>query len=1481
MLQRVTTILACILITCSAQAQTFKGFSREPQVFFDEMKAIFEEADKKESKAFMDEVFGPFWLTANPYSAAEQDKIITIAEGLQKKRFRPFPFMKSYLVCIMSFPGSPQEGDGFVTWMKTMDHLLGKSKANLESFLEMSEGLFNDNSFYSSATAVWKSSNAGWKFNFDGKEHSVEFADLNLTCIAKGDSAVIYATSGTYFPTNEMFHGNQGKITWERADLDPNETYAVVQNKYRISMRSSSFKIDSVRFFNPYFDRPLLGEVEDKILANVTPDKATFPQFSSYDQRLSISNIFDKVDYNGGFRMEGANLKGYGSGENPAMITFKRDNLPQMIAYSQSYIISPSRISSSDVRLVIVLNNDSVVHPSISLRYNDENRTLTLVRLDEGFSKSPYYDSYHKLDLYFEALYWVIDDPVIRMGNLFGSSETRAAFESSNYFKMIRYTSLQGMDKMNPLYGIRQYARRVNSDILDAEGVANAMGFRLENYVHVLVDLANKGFLSYDIPTQTVEIRPKLYDYISAAAGNVDYDVLLFNSDMSDGKNAELNLINYDLVLRGVDQIQLSDSQNVAIFPTDGVVNVRKNRDFNFGGVVRSGKFEFYGQEYFFNYDKFQIDLIAVDSCRMYVEDFDPTSKRLRRVKNVIEGVGGTLQVDNPFNKSGMQEEFTEYPILTCDRPSFVYYDNAAIQKGAYSREEVFFELEPFVIDSLDNFATEQIALAGKFVSGGIFPVLDEKIGVQQDYSLGFVRATPSNGLPLYGSKAVFKDDIIVNYNGIQGNGAMEFLTSISESDQFVFFPDSTRGVTRSFVNAKQAGGPETPEAHADAIDLAFYPATEVLSAGVLKNPISMYEGQGNLIKGKLNLSPTGLNGDGIMEFSGAELESDLISYKIESFDSDTASFRLQALTESSMAFKTDDVNAHVDFTARVAEFKSNGAETKVEFPVNEYFCYMDEFKWFMDRNDISLESSREMLSDFVIDTELDMNRSNFFSTAEGQDSLNFMAPKAVYDLKTNTITATDIPYIRLADAKITPSDGQVIIRRRAKIDPLQGASILANFTTQYHNIQNAVVTPLSRKRYSATGEYYYLDENKKPQLIKLTSISVDTTFQTVATGSISSIDEFFLSPHFEYQGDVDLLANEKFLTFRGSTRIIHNCDGLDRNWMNFTASINPEEVLIPVDTTLTDNRGKNVEIGMNLANEPYEIYGTFLSATRDEKDLPVITSRGFLTFNKGSQTYEVGSREKLQQKNLPGNFVSLAKESCELSAKGRLELGEKLGQFEVITLGKLDFKPANEKVDIQASMVLDFYFNDDALAKMEEYLSKAPDLKPVDFTKSNYEYAVRELMGLTESDKVISELSLSGSLKRIPDALSKSLFISDIDLTWDPALESFVSRGDIGIASIGKKQFFRKVPGKIVVEKKLSGDVVHIYLEVDDANWYYFNYSRGLLQAFSSDKDFNNILMETKEDKRKKAGEKKEFDFTYMLGSRSKQTIFADTFMF
>jgi hypothetical protein len=105
----------------------------------------------------------------------------------------------------------------------------------------------------------------------------------------------------------------------------------------------------------------------------------------------------------------------------------------------------------------------------------------------------------------------------------------------------------------------------------------------------------------------------------------------------------------------------------------------------------------------------------------------------------------------------------------------------------------------------------------------------------------------------------------------------------------------------------------------------------------------------------------------------------------------DTSDFRFTEGDTASIAFKTDNVNATVKLDERVGEFVSNGTETKVEFPVNQYICYMDRFKWFMDQGDIELESDRTAA---VGNEDLQLSGSNFISIRPDQDSAQFHGPQ-------------------------------------------------------------------------------------------------------------------------------------------------------------------------------------------------------------------------------------------------------------------------------------------------------------------------------------------------------------------------------------------------------------------------------------------------------------------------------------------------------
>ena len=66
------------------------------------------------------------------------------------------------------------------------------------------------------------------------------------------------------------------------------------------------------------------------------------------------------------------------------------------------------------------------------------------------------------------------------------------------------------------------------------------------------------------------------------------------------------------------------------------------------------------------------------------------------------------------------------------NKESFVYYDNPSVYNVAFrSCDKFYFKLDPFTIDSPDNFTAGSLAFDGELNSSGIFPPIREKIVVR------------------------------------------------------------------------------------------------------------------------------------------------------------------------------------------------------------------------------------------------------------------------------------------------------------------------------------------------------------------------------------------------------------------------------------------------------------------------------------------------------------------------------------------------------------------------------------------------------------------------------------------------------------------------------------------------------------------------------------------------------------------------------
>lgn len=1482
-MKKLNCILLFILLTgyaadSFAQLNPIKQFSEDPLKFPEEVKVMFESTnmDKKEIKEFM-EVFLLAWN--NPKCNDNLKKSIVNSCNLMiKKKLRILPEYKSYFSSVMNFINSTQSEQNFLTWQDCINKILsGKILKNFSDYLEMSDNLFATNSFYNSSVIRYSSNSNNYIFEYDSVP-KVIFPNLNLRIANnQNDTGIIYNTKGVYYPYRGVFVGEGGKVDWKRAGIEDNVVWAELK-KYQITLKTSGFIADSVIFYNKnYFQKPLIGVLTEKVVSE-KEGNITYPRFDSYNKRMEILNIAKDVNYDGGFSQRGPKVLGSGSKEEDAKLIFIREGKVFLIVGAKYIAITKDKLTAESSNIKFYFNKDSITHPSVNMKFVVADRKLSLVRTSNGVSKSPFLNTFHKVDMYFEELTWKMEDPKIDLGMLVGNSQEDAMFESSNYFRTDRYDRIQGLDLVNPLIQLRDYVKKIG-DVLDFQGdqYAKYLKFSPNDVRPNLIRLSTMGFIAYDSEDDEVHVNEKLFTYIAARAAKIDYDVIQFPSAIRGTSNASVNLLNYDMSIMGVRQIYMSDSQNVVIYPAEQKILLKKNRDFTFAGIVHAGRFDFFGKEFSFDYTKFKVDLKNVDSLRIMVKSREPDAYGeypLVKVRTVIEEINGDLEIDNPANKSG-RKPFPVYPIFNSFKESRAYYDKKSIQNGKYQRKNFYFQLDPFTIDSLDNFSNEGLTFKGKMETAGIFPTFNESLTLQQDYSLGFITQSPAVGYPMYGGKGTYNAAVKLSNQGLHGDGTIKYVTSITKSNDFLFFPDSTRCIAQTYDVSEQKIKPEFPQLHGEDARIHWIPAKDVMNVWNNKEKKFLdYNGQAQF-NGRLSMTPKQLLGSGTADFSNAKLDAKLVKFKSNSFDSDTANFSLKALDLASLAFATDNVNARIDFDKRLGEFKSNGKGSIVKFPVNQYICFMDNFKWFMDDSQIELGSSKKVA--LSAKEDLDLEGPEFISVHPSQDSLRFQSPSAKYDLKKYVITAKDVKYINVADARIYPEKGDVIIDKDAVMRTFTNAKIVANSITKYHNLYNCTVNLFARKNYKGSGFYDYVDEIKTKQTFYFSNVSVDTTFQTFAETNIPDSSKFRLSPNFEYKGKVKLKATANYLVFDGAARISHDCTAIPKTWFKFESEINPNSIYIPIAKDPLDAAGKPIAASLMVTTDSTHFYSAFLSPKESNNDPYVLAADGFLFFDKGSREYRISNKEKLIERSLPGNYLSLNTAQCKVYGEGKVNLGGEFGQLKIESFGSAVHLLIPDSTMFDMLMSFDFFFDDGAIDKMSDAILANVDLKPTDFSRPVFERGMREMMGKEQADKLISQLNLYGSFKKFPDELKKTLFLTDVKMKWNKETRSYTSYGKLGIGNINKTQINKYVDGRVEIIKKRGGDILNIYLELDANNWYFFNYTRGTMLAISSNEAFNTAIKELKPEKRQKDGdkEKKEPNYNFNITTAAKKIQF------
>lgn len=1406
------------------------------------------------------------------FSNEDMVRIIDVSSQLSSRLMRPVPHFNNFIFTINSFIDNKADPAFFTNWLTGLSEITFNPRFtndNLNKYFRNTSSMLKANILYESGSVKWKVKDKSLSYIHDTLFH-VAINDATLTCYSQNDSTEIYNVTATYYPEIQQLRGNTGIITWEKAGYDKEDVFAVLSD-FVIDVTKSSFVIDSVMLtHNTYFSNPVPGSLTDQAITYSNKERAAFPKFETYTKEFRIENMYEGVNYEGGLAFIGANVKGTGENFKPAKITLYRNDTLYLNIQSTEFLFSKNGLNSQETSVSLYLDKDSIYHSNLGFSYFAETRQVNLFRTNNPISSSPYYDSFHGMDMYFEYLSWNMNESIITLSRARGASLGRAQFESTDFFNSNYFMQLMGLDTYHPLNRLVKFAEWFYSDTFPVLDFAKWLNKPVESVTGLCIDMANRGFVFYDRTNNEITIKKKTRDFLDAYSKKKDYDIInIVSETKSPLDNATLDLNNYRLTVNGVERVFLSDSQRVAIFPYKRQLVIGKNRNIDFDGVVVAGLFTVFGHNFSFNYDTFNIRLQKIDSIKIAVEtdSRDPYGNPIiNDVDNLIQLVTAELFIDNPNNKSGLRS-LKQYPIINTLTYSYIFYDKIPGLEGVYPQKDFYFRADPFTYDNIDHYKYDELNLAGEFIGGNILKPSKQYLTIQENNSLGFNMVIPETGIDVYDGKAIMYDDINMSNKGLTGSGSLKHLTSVTKSEDFKFFPDSMITQASSFDLEKDPSG-SFPSLQSENVDIVWNTADdEWLAYNSSAKKFDMFD-NGTTLDGSLNLKPSNLNGSGMIEMTDSKIASDLFRFSSNTISADTADYNLKSPSSDGYSFIAENANTDINFDLRMSQFRLNTDSSVVKFPEIQYICTMTDFTYNMDSHILNMEQSGKsntplLAADNLLKLDMEnLDKPTFFATNNISDTVAFSSWKGSYHLDQEYIEAENINYIHIADALIQPENGKIVINRRAKIDQMQNAILAIN---NKHILHSGKIDIESTKRYTGSAIYDYINKDQELQQIEFPELTVDT-LTTTAKGYIPVTQKFMLNPAFTYSGDVTLSARSNLLSFTGSAGIVQNCSGLLSYSIKFKSEIDPENVMIPVNEKARDMNDNLVFSGSFINTDSIHIYPAFLSAQKSWTDVAMVNASGYLYFEKSKGRYLITSKEKLADQTLPGNMIAFDKNYCILQEEGSLNFGAKFDLVKLNSSGNITHSIDSGKVNIEAILALDFHFSPEALTVMADEIRMMPTLKPVNLNSELNNKGMKDLIGVSAASQIKEEMDLFGSSRSLPKEFNYELLLNDVKLYWNESSLSFRSKGKIGIGFIGPQPINVYVDGYVEIQRRRSGDMIDVYLKADESTWYYFSYIRGTMMTQAGNNNYNSIIVNTKLNDRKHPQSSIRVPYTYMI---------------
>jgi hypothetical protein len=1484
-------IFALLFVFSALTGQRLERFSDDQKEFMRQL----EEYMTSSKRQVLEESFEEFQnvFESGLFTEEQIKQIVKTGNAMLEERMTAGPYFQNYLHALTQIGNTSDPAALFAEWHTVTDALLAsmdrRTKNDFNDFVKFSSKFFENRALRDteSGGTSWYAMTDKFQFQVEEEEPVVKFERLDLMAQRYSDSIFIRQTAGYFEPITRMWHGNGGTVSWERHGLGK-EVYAEL-GEYEFEVVKSLYHVASAKMHYPaYFgNRVVAGEFSDKLVASSSAVESSFPRFES-SERLEVDQIGEGITFEGAFRLQGTTMYGFGPREQPAKISIvDADSKASFRGAAELFTIRrEEKIAGQGVDGALYFGQDSIYHPSVDMVYYVDSLMMELTRGDRASDRNPFFSSFHNINLMADNMTAYLDKDLILIGREKISFQHKddVVFESLNFFTDQDYQQLQSISTVNPIAILKIMHDEVGRRFLSAHDIAKRMNPRygVENIKSLLYDMVARGFINYNPDEEMVEVKDKVFLYADAHRDLIDYDKLLIESSV-DSTNAIIDLKDNSIDIRGVKVIELSPKQRVAMKPLGQQLTMKQNRDMDFEGEVFAGLTKLEGKDFHFEYEPFQFRL---DSIRFF-DLFVPTGKvnngepEALSIGSRIEHATGVLLIDAPSNKSG-KDDIPLFPSMQTKDYSYVFYDYKSAQNGAYKRDSFYFRLEPFSFNHLDYYTREDVAFEGRLFSADIFPPFDETVTLQEDESLGFIHEIEEEeGYPAYLAKGDYKGELALSNSGLLGKGEVTYLGASINSEDIIWMPKQMLASAERFdLEENREEGLEVPQVRGIDVEIDWRPYQDSMYITTKEEAFSMFQTDDHTLKGTLILTPGGLKGNGVLDWEKATMRSELFSFGAFSSKADTTQVDIKTQDLEDIALSTQNVKSDVDFDEQLATFKANEEYLETRLPAIQYKTSMNEFTWDMADESIAFKS--------------DPNKpGRFVSTHPDKDSLSFDGADAFYDLKTDVLQVSGVPFVIAADAFVYPDSNYIQVGRDGEIAELKNAKIVADTVNEYHVINRATVKIIGKRDYRGSGFYEYnvADKEQEIEFEEVVGQPVGKGYRSerrVATrgvGQLEEEDEFYIDQRIQFQGTISLKSENRNLDFDGFARLESNRLPR-RDWFRVISQADKNDLAIQFDEPKNID-GEPLATGFYLNRETAELYPRIMLPLFSRRDRGILPVKGLLKLNRDKDYFIFGDSSRVvNTMNLRGNVLTYWNQSGKIEGKGRFNLGTGLkyvsvdatgvikSQFEEIVdqenliisdtsslIPNPGAQPQDpmmggpvQRYDIDAQFMsgVNLIVPDKLLKTMrDDILAESYNAKPVVYL-TDLGFFREALVNLLPPGKELDESlsSLGNGVLAIPKKINPYTFLfAKMPMKWDAEYQSFVSKEtQIPIISIDGEPLNKTL--EAYVEYKMptnEDDRLYIYVKSPTGLFYFFGFKQGIMSITSNNTSFMDELSSMK----------------------------------